>query len=170
MARPKNKQELLSLSESSYQQLLAYVDALSPEQQALAFPPATLNRNIRDVLGHLHHWHLLLLGWTEVAAAGERPQLPAPGHTWKSTPALNREINAYYATTPLVEVRQMLADSYQRVRQIIMNHTEEELFTKCYYKWTGSTSLGAYLISATSSHYDWGFKLIKRSMKAILPT
>ncbi|MEL6658207.1 MAG: ClbS/DfsB family four-helix bundle protein [Bacteroidota bacterium] len=170
MARPKNKQELLNLSEGNYHKLLAYVDALSPDQQALAFPPGTLNRNIRDVLGHLHHWHLLLLGWNEAAAAGDQPKLPAPGHTWKSTPALNREINEYYATTPLTDVRQMLADSYQRVRQIIIDHTEEELFTKRYYKWTGSTSLGAYLISATSSHYDWAFKLIKRSMKDILPS
>ena len=33
------------------------------------------------------------------------------------------------------------------------------------YKWTGSTSLGAYLVSATSSHYDWAYKLIKKCLK-----
>lgn len=36
-----------------------------------------------------------------------------------------------------------------------------ELFTKRLYSWTGSTSLGAYLVSSTSSHYDWG-KKVKR--------
>ncbi|MEL6140134.1 MAG: ClbS/DfsB family four-helix bundle protein, partial [Bacteroidota bacterium] len=33
------------------------------------------------------------------------------------------------------------------------------------YAWTGTTSLGAYLISSTSSHYDWAYKLIKRCKK-----
>ncbi|MDR1911573.1 MAG: ClbS/DfsB family four-helix bundle protein, partial [Helicobacteraceae bacterium] len=37
----------------------------------------------------------------------------------------------------------------------------DELFTKNKYEWTGTTSLGSYLISATSSHYDWGLKTIK---------
>ena len=94
--------------------------------------------------------------------------MPAPGHSWKTTPALNREINERYAAIPLQEMRQSLAASYQQVRQLIKAHTEEELFTKRYYNWTGSTSLGAYLISATSSHYDWAYKLIKRSLKEML--
>ena len=42
---------------------------------------------------------------------------------------------------------------------------DDELFEKKRYKWTGSTSLGAYLVSATSSHYDWAFKLIKKCLK-----
>ena len=168
MARPKNKQELLDFSEKNYQRLLELVDSLSPAEQQLAFPEGTLNRNIRDVFGHLHHWHLLLLSWTEIAAVGKKPEMPAPGHSWKTTPALNREINERYAAMPLPAVRQSLADSYQQVRQIISTHTEEELFTKRYYNWTGSTSLGAYLISATSSHYDWAYKLIKRSLKEML--
>ena len=168
MARPKNKQELLTLSEKNYRKLLSFIDSFSPEEQRLEFPEGTMNRNMRDVLGHLHHWHLLFLGWHETAAAGEKPELPAPGYTWKTTPELNQMIQRKYAEVPLPEIRLRLANSYQRVRQIMEQHTEEELFTKRYYKWTGSTSLGAYLISATSSHYDWGFKLIKRCMKGVL--
>ena len=42
---------------------------------------------------------------------------------------------------------------------------DEELFTKKKYHWTGSTSLGSYLVSATSSHYDWALKLIRKSIK-----
>ena len=167
MARPKNKQELLDFSEQNYKRLLTLIDSYSPEQQQLTFPPGTLNRNIRDVLGHLHHWHLLLLGWKETAAKGEKPEMPAPGHSWKTTPALNREINELYSTVPLSEIRNHLSDSYQAVREIVKNHTQVELFTKRHYNWTGSTSLAAYLVSATSSHYDWAYKIIKRSFKAL---
>jgi hypothetical protein len=46
-------------------------------------------------------------------------------------------------------------------------YCKEELFTKKKYQWTGTTSLGAYLVSATSSHYDWGLKTIKPLKKLV---
>ena len=33
-------------------------------------------------------------------------------------------------------------DSHQKMMALISGHTDEELFTKKRYKWTGSTSLG----------------------------
>ena len=59
--------------------------------------------------------------------------------------------------------------SFEKVFSIIEKHTEEELFTKKKYKWTSSTSLGSYLISATSSHYDWALKLMKKGLNKIKP-
>jgi hypothetical protein len=44
---------------------------------------------------------------------------------------------------------------------LIQKHSDEELFTKKRYAWTGTTSLGAYMISATSSHYDWALKTMR---------
>ncbi len=44
--------------------------------------------------------------------------------------------------------------------------SNEELFTKQYFSWTGTSSLGAYFISATSSHYDWAMKKLKKQIKA----
>jgi hypothetical protein len=38
----------------------------------------------------------------------------------------------------------------------LKTYTNDEQLTKKKYAWTGTTSLGAYLISATSSHYEWG--------------
>ena len=35
------------------------------------------------------------------------------------------------------------------------------------YEWTGTTSLGSYFISATSSHYDWGLKTVKPLKKLV---
>jgi hypothetical protein len=34
-------------------------------------------------------------------------------------------------------------------------YTDDELFTKKRYRWTGSTSVANYAVSATTSHYDW---------------
>ena len=165
MPRPKNKTELQSLSQANYARLLSLIDSYSDEEQRSAFPEGTLNRNIRDVLGHLHHWHLLCLGWVAEAAAGHKPELPAPGYTWKTTPELNRHINSLYQDKSLIEIRQLLDDSFQNIQALIDRHSEQELFTKKYYPWTGSTSLGAYLISASSSHYDWAYKLIRKAKR-----
>ncbi len=165
MPRPTSKSSLLSLGEKNYQRLLALIDQYSSEQKVQVFPAAYMNRNIRDVLGHLHHWHLMMIDWYTVGMRGEKPEMPAKGYTWRTVSDLNKVIQNRYKETPLDELRENLEQSYQAVRQFVEQHTDEELFTKKYYPWTGSTSLGAYLISATSSHYDWAYKLIKKALK-----
>ena len=167
MSRPKNKSELLELSGKNFVRLNSLVDSYSSDLLQDEFPEGYLNRNIRDVLAHLHHWHLLLLQWYEIGMAGERPDMPAKGYTWKSMPDLNREIRKKYQNTDLHRVRKMLQKSFNQVMAIIEKHTDAELFEKKRYNWTGSTSLGAYLISATSSHYDWAYKLINKCMKDV---
>lgn len=164
MPRPKTKKELLNLSKENYQKLIDFIDALPEKEQIAEFPEGTMNRNIRDVLMHLHHWHLMFLSWYKVGMDGEKPDMPAPGYTWKMTPELNRWIWEEYQKTTLKEAKSLLQQSFLEVQTIIGQHTNEELFEKKRYKWTGSTSLGAYLVSATSSHYDWALKLIRKVM------
>ncbi|MBV7268641.1 ClbS/DfsB family four-helix bundle protein [Winogradskyella luteola] len=163
MPRPNSKSELLQLSEVNFLKLLDFIDQLSIKEQEKLFPKGTLNRNISDVLMHLHHWHLMLLNWYDVGMKGEKPEMPAKGYTWKTTPELNKWIQKQYCDIPLDKAKTNLKKSYEEVRAIIEQHTNEELFEKKRYKWTGSTSLGSYIISATSSHYDWAFKLIKKA-------
>jgi hypothetical protein len=61
----------------------------------------------------------------------------------------------------------MFKKSHKDVMALIEKHNDEELFTKKKYQWTGTRSLGAYLVSATSSHYDWGVKTIKPLKKLV---
>lgn len=165
MPRPKTKQELIALSNSNYEKLISFITALSEEKRNTEFPAQFLNRNIRDVLAHLHHWHLLMLSWYEKGLEGEKPEMPSPGHTWRTVPELNIEINTKYKNVPLKEVKDLLNASFKKVQKIIKKHTNNELFEKKKYKWTGSTSMGSYIVSATSSHYEWALKLIKKGIK-----
>lgn len=165
MARPKSKSELVSLSNKNFSDLIDQIHALPPEKLKGEFPPGTMNRNIRDVLAHLHVWHVMMLDWYNVGMAGRKPSIPADGYTWKTVPALNREIWEKSQGFSLEDCIERIQKSHQKVSALIEKHTDEELFTKKLYPWTGSTSLGAYLISATSSHYDWGLKLIKKATK-----
>ncbi|MFZ1750846.1 MAG: ClbS/DfsB family four-helix bundle protein [Saprospiraceae bacterium] len=165
MARPKNKEELLHLSKQNFDKLINAIEAMDKDEQEMEFPSGTMNRNIRDVLMHLHHWHLLMMEWYSTGMAGEKPAMPAKGYTWKTTPELNKWIWEKYRQTSLGEAKKSVKESFQQVRQLIEKHSDEELFEKKRYKWTGTTSLGSYLVSATSSHYDWAFKLIKKAKK-----
>lgn len=165
MPRPKNKEELIGLSQSNFKKLRDYVDSFSDEEREAEFPEGTMNRNIRDVLAHLHHWHLMMLEWYKIGMQGKMPDMPAKGYTWKTVPELNREIWEKYNDVDLADVRKMLNTSFTDIQEVIRKHTDDELFEKKRYKWTGSTSLGSYLVSATSSHYDWALKLIKKCKK-----
>jgi len=161
MSRPTDKSSLLAVSEGNFQKLLQQIHDL--ENPDFHFPENMLNRNVRDVLAHLHQWHLMLLDWYNVGMTGEKPQIPAPGYTWKTLPDLNRKIRDQYDNLALETAMEKLKDSHEKVMNLIRKHSSEALFEKKRYGWTGTTSLGAYLISSTSSHYDWAFKLIRRA-------
>ncbi len=165
MSRPKNKEELIALSHQNFEKLNKLIDSYSEQDQNADFPPGTMNRNIRDVVAHLDHWHGMMENWYKVGMAGKKPDMPAKGYTWKTVPDLNRRIWETYSKDDLKTVRARFEKSFQAMQNIIQNHSNEELFEKKRYPWTGSTSLGAYLISATSSHYDWAFKLIRKARK-----
>lgn len=163
MARPKNKADLLVLARKNYERLIDFVEGYPKGEQEKDFAEGTLNRNIRDVLAHLHSWHLLMLDWYLVGMSGQKPKMPAEGYTWKTVPNLNRAIQERYAKVDLEDIKGLFRESFKTVYKIIETHTNDDLFTKKKYHWTGSTSLGAYLVSATSSHYDWAYRLIKKS-------
>jgi len=89
-----------------------------------------LNRNIRDILARLHHWHLLMLDWYQVGMAGVKPDIPAKSYTWETLPDLNREIRKKYTNTntDLGEVQKMLNDAFAKIEKILQKHSNEEPF------------------------------------------
>lgn len=165
MARPTDKAQLLALSEQNYIKMFSLIDSLPPEAMEQTFSFEDRDRNIRDVLVHLYEWHLMMLGWYQCGMAGGKPVMPAEGYTWRTLPELNRAIWKKYQDMSLATARKGLDETHQQIQSMIAGHSEEELFTKKYYLWTGSTSLAAYFISATSSHYDWALKKLTRFKK-----
>ena len=63
--------------------------------------------------------------------------------------------------TSLEEATKLLNQSHKEVLELMEGFSNDDLFTKGIYKWTGGTSLGSYFVSATSSHYDWALKKLK---------
>lgn len=162
MPRPTTKEALLAASDLAYDALLALVDDLPAGAAEATFTFEDRDHNVRDVLGHLHAWHVMMLGWYAEGMAGNRPAIPAPGHTWATLPALNAEIWQDCQANDLTATRAALDHTHGTLWKIASDHTDAELFTKRLYPWTGSTSLGAYLVSSMPSHYEWAAKKIRR--------
>lgn len=165
MPKPKNKKELLEQSQDSFEQLQGLLATYSTSSlENKLFTNAALYKNVRDVLAHMHHWHLLFLGWYEIGMQGQKPQMPAEGYTWRTVPALNEVIWKQYNNKELQKIQGLFETSHQEIMACIELHSNRELFEKKYYHWTGSTSLGAYITSATVSHYKWAHKKIKKTL------
>ncbi len=125
------------------------------------------DKNVRDVLIHLYEWHQLLIHWITKNQTGEATKfLPEP-YTFKNIAELNAIFWEKHQKTSYEEAVEMLKNSHQEVMKIIDSLTNEELFTNKYFKWTGTTSVGSYCVSATSSHYDWAIKKLKKHQKSV---
>ncbi|XKM13463.1 ClbS/DfsB family four-helix bundle protein [Orbaceae bacterium ac157xtp] len=167
MARPTDKTGLLTLSEQNYQTLIAMINALPIEVQEGTFPFDDRDKNIRDVLIHLYEWHQLFLNWLTLNKKGEQKSFLPPEYNWKTYPQMNIEFWQKHQQTPLSKAKQLLEESHHKVMKLIDEFTNEQLFTKKYFPYTGTTHLGSYAISATSSHYDWAIKKIKKYRKLL---
>lgn len=163
MPRPTTRAQLLEAAESGFVALRSLIDDF-PEGAACAeFAFEDRDRNVRDVLWHLHVWHEMVIRWhREGTLEGGLPAVPGVGYTWKTLPALNQVIWEEAQSVDLSEARAAVEGSHVSVLVLISAHTDEELFTCGLYPWTKSTTLGAYFISATSSHYDWALKKLRK--------
>ncbi|AEE47267.1 ClbS/DfsB family four-helix bundle protein [Cellulomonas fimi] len=180
MPRPTTKDQLLAAAASRFDALTALIDSMTDDERDAAFDFApdhrrteahwSRDKNLRDVLVHLHEWHLLLLEWVATNERGvARPFLPEP-YTWKTYGQMNEEIWARHQATPLPHARELLDSSHARVTEMIERFTDAELFEKQHFAWTGTTTLGSYCVSATSSHYDWAAKKLRVHLSSRAPS
>lgn len=163
MARPTDKTELLTAAADEFDQLWAAVDLVAVEDRER--PGACEAWSAKDLLAHLHAWHEMMLGWERTGSAGDMPEIPGPGYTWAEIPALNQAIFERTRDDRWDDVVARLTSSHGLVMAVIDAYDDDDLFAKRRYRWTGSTSVGAYLVSASSSHYAWASKLIRKWAK-----
>ena len=175
MARPKTKEEMIAAAESNFEKLWTFIDSMSEESLNTEFDfsdDATKkeahwkrDKNLRDVLIHLYEWHQLLIKWVESNTAGQKTDfLPEP-YTWKTYGDMNVEFWRKHQTTDLSKSKELVLASHRSVIELVTNFSNEELFAKQYFDWTGTTSLGSYCVSTLSSHYEWALKKLKAHTK-----
>lgn len=165
MARPATKEQLIQAGEENFNKLFILINSMSGKEQEEEFSFEDRDRNIRDVLVHLHEWHKLLLNWVNSNQSGNKINFLPDPYNWKTYPQMNIGFWEKHQQTPLEKATLLLRKSHSDVMSLIESFTNEELFTNKYFPWTGTTSLGSYCVSATSSHYDWAMKKIRKHKK-----
>lgn len=166
MPRPTTKQMLIEAADGEFGKLRKLVDSMPPQMQNAEFAFEGRDRNVRDVVVHLYEWHRMLLRWVRSNMAGEAASfLPEP-YNWKTYPQMNVELWKKNRHIPLETAKEMFTASHREVMALVETFTDEELFVKKHFPWTGTTNLGSYCISATSSHYDWAMKKLKQHLKS----
>lgn len=163
MPRPTTKATLLAAGADELARLEAQLAPLTAAQQVA--PGVVGDWSVKDVLAHLTAWHEMVLGWHAAGLRGEVPETPGGGFSWQQMPALNQQIYLAHRDEPLDAVWAAFRASAAAARAAIEVASEEQLFAPGVYKWTKSTTLGAYFVSATSSHYVWARTEIRKGLK-----
>ncbi len=167
MPRAKTKNELLINATNQFGRMWDIINGLSIEDTNKLFNFEDRDKNIRDILIHLHEWHNLLLKWVNSNTNNNSQAFLPDGYNWKTYGKLNIVFWEKHQKTSYKDATKMVMGSHKLVIEVLGEFTDEELFTKKHYNWTGSTSLGSYCVSSTSSHYDWAIKKIHKHIKSI---
>lgn len=163
MPRPTSKHDLLAAIDKERGALDTYLGTLSPEE--MIGPGIVGDWSVKDVLAHLVEWEQMCLGWYRAGMKDEVPPLPAPGYKWNQTPALNEMIYEKYCEWELADVLERFHRSHSEILGVINDLSDDQLFTRSVYGWTGKNTMGTYFVSATSSHYLWASKEIRKGFR-----
>lgn len=173
MGRPTSKTDLINAATEEYQKLNDFIASMSETECNTPFQFDETkkeahwkrDKNLRDILIHLYEWHQLLLQWVASNQKGEeRPFLPEP-YNWRTYGAMNILLWEKHQKTSLEKAQKQLEQSHQEVMQLAETFSNEELFTKGVFPWTGNNALGSYFVSTLSSHYQWAIKKLKAHRK-----
>ncbi len=176
MPRAKSKAELIKSATENYQKLLDTIDSLSPTEKSTEFdfsadPKKTerhwsRDKNLRDIYIHLYEWHQMMLSFIENNVTKKlNKQFLLEPYTWKTYGDMNVMLWEKHQNTPEANARKMFEASHAAVLKLVDQFTDQELFEKGFYSWTGTTNLGSYFISVMPSHYDWAIKKLKAHQK-----
>ena len=174
MSRPTTKAALLAVSQTDYEILMKLILKLESPEQDFSFVITDKmtqahwlrDKNLRDVLIHLYEWHLLVINWVKSNQAGQAHPFFPKTFNWRSYGELNQIFVEKHQATSLEKAEELLASSHKELLSLVTTFSNEALFTKQHFSWTGTTTLGSYFVSSLASHYDWAIKKIKKQIKA----
>lgn len=147
--------ELMARNDAEFAELLTLIDGLADESLAAEFAGGGRDRNVRDVVAHLHAWHILLERWSSDGAAGGMPSIPAEGYTWRELDALNEELRRQWQETSLPELLALLRASHESLQAMVALRTDAELAAPDAFAWTQGSPLGALAWECGGNHYAW---------------
>lgn len=177
MARPQTKNDLIEAANLNYDKLLKLIDSMTEAELNIEFDFSSdikkkeahwrRDKNLRDILIHLHEWHHLMLQWVANNKEGIRKPFLMEGYNWKTYGDMNILFWERNQAVTLEMALKQFKESHQKIMEVIQTMSNDELFQKNVFDWVGGSTIGSYFISVTSSHYDWAMKKIKAHRKML---
>ena len=174
MATPKNKQELLASMTDGYAKLCDQIAKMSDEEKLAPFDFTAdpkkcgvrwqYDRSLRDLLIHLHEWQVLMRDFVQNIHDGH-PRDYLPDEYRRNYHEMDKMLVEKHQGTPLEDADRLLHETQEEMLSLADSFTEEELFTKGFYKNTYTTTMAAYFVSVTTSPYGQAVKLLKAHQK-----
>ena len=167
MPRPTTKADLIIAANGQFLKLWNLINTLHDTENVTFDFSGNSNlkeahwvrdKNLRDILIHLYEWHQLFLVWVKSNQNGiTKPFIPEP-YNWKTYGEMNVGFWQKHQDTSYHKAREFLNESHREVMSVIEAFSNDMLFTKQVFLWTGGTTLGSFCVSVTSSHYAWAIK------------
>jgi len=122
------------------------------------------DRCLRDLLVHLYEWQVLMSTFVQNIREGHQKDY-LPDEYRKNYHEMDKMIVEKHQSTTLEEAQSLLQQSHEEMLRLAESFSEEELFTKSYYKVTYTTSMAAYFLSVTP--YGQAVKILKTHQKIL---
>lgn len=159
MEKPKTKQALLVLSQQGFDELMTLIDGLTAKERVREWKTQERDKNIRDVIFHLHAWHELMLLWLRILLEGGKPALPKDGYTWDDLDDLNHEFWIEAQKHPFMDALELFEKSYTMCKQEVEKLSDEQIFTPFFN--TINHPIIGLLDGCMADHYQWAITQIK---------
>ena len=170
----QTKQELLSAMTESYAKLNEQIGKMTTAEIETGFRFANdpkkcgarwiYDQCARDLLIHLYEWQVLMRDFVDNIREGHQRDY-LPDEYRKNYHEMDKMLVEKHQQTSFEEARKLLAQTHEEMLRLADGFTEEELFTKGYFKCTYTTDMAAYFASVTTSPYGQALKLLKTHQK-----
>ena len=122
------------------------------------------DRCLRDLLIHIYEWQVLMQQFVQNIRDGHQRDY-LPDEYRKNYHEMDKMLVEKHQQTPLQQASRLLEGTHDDMLRLADSFTDEELFTKGFYKCTYTTSMAAYFASVATSPYSQAVKLLKMHQK-----
>lgn len=174
MPQPTNKMELKTSMQEDFAKLNEQIDKMNEAETAATFTTEPkkcgvrwqYDRCLRDLLIHIHEWQVLMRIFVQNIRAGH-PKDYLPDEYRKNYHEMDKMLVEKHQSTTLEEAKNLLQQTHEEMLRLTESFSEEELFTKGFFKNTYTTSMAAYFVSVTTSPYGQAMKMLKAHQKSL---
>ena len=171
-----NKTELISAMAESYAKLNEQIGKMTDDELDAAFQFANdpkkcgarwiYDQCARDLFIHLYEWQVLMREFVKNIREGHQKDY-LPDEYRKNYHEMDKMLVEKHQKTSLSVAQRLLGQTHKEMLKLAESFSEEELFTKGYFKCTYTTDMAAYFSSVTTSPYGQAMKLLKTHQKSI---